>query len=249
MRSSRTLPCGRNTPLSQSQFLSRGIDYLGDLGTKLRDLQGFMTLAHELIQNADDAPNATSMTFDIREDALVVDNNGVFSDCQKTEQIECPWKRDEKHKHRCDFHRFRHIAAGDKKGQAGTTGAFGIGFIAVYQITDQPELLSAGRHWILHEDQPEEKRIEVCSGCAKCAGPHLPGTRFILPWARDARSALRQTLRAEPVSEGTYWLYVVERANRSDARIHRIHNPAGRVTRYMFDDGWRGAAEPDPDSQ
>jgi hypothetical protein len=59
------------------QFLSRGIEYLGDLGTKLRDLQGFRTLAHELIQNADDASDATSMVFDFRDDALIVHNDGV----------------------------------------------------------------------------------------------------------------------------------------------------------------------------
>jgi hypothetical protein len=42
-------------------LLSRGIDYLGDIGAKLRDLRGYRSLAHELIQNADDATNATRM--------------------------------------------------------------------------------------------------------------------------------------------------------------------------------------------
>src|SRR5438552_3940447 len=105
-----------------STFLSRGIDYLGDLGAKLRDLQGYRTLAHELIQNADDAPTATSMTFDVRIDALVVDNDGVFRDCGQIEESECPWKQDGIHNHRCDFHRFRHVASGDKRGEADTTG-------------------------------------------------------------------------------------------------------------------------------
>jgi len=186
--------------MSAPTFLSRGIDYLGDLGAKLRDLQGYRTLAHELIQNADDAANATSMSFDVSEEAFVVDNNGVFSDCGRIEAIECPWKADGIHGHRCDFHRFRHIAAGDKRGEAGTTGAFGIGFIAAYQITDIPELISAGRHWILHEDKPEGERIEVCSGCSTCTRADLPGTRFILPWARSVDSELRRALRAEPVS-------------------------------------------------
>ena len=62
-----------------TQFLSRGIDYLGDLGAKLRDLQGYATLAHELIQNADDAPGVSTMVFDVRQDALLVENNGRFS--------------------------------------------------------------------------------------------------------------------------------------------------------------------------
>src|SRR3990172_2030179 len=123
--------------MSEVQYLSRGIDYIGNLGTKLRDLQGFKTLAHELIQNADDVADATSMTFDVCDSALVVDNDGTFSDCGQVELLECPWKDDLKKAHRCDFHRFRYVAAGDKRAQEGTTGAFGIGFIAVYQITDQ----------------------------------------------------------------------------------------------------------------
>ena len=185
--------------MSTTSYLSRGIDYLGDIGAKLRDLQGYRTLAHEMIQNADDAREATSMTFDIESDALVIDNDGIFSDCQQIEKPECPWKTDSNRGHRCDFHRFRHIASGDKRGEAGTTGAFGIGFISVYQVTDEPELISAGRHWILHENRPENERIEVCPGCSRCTKENLPGTRFILPWARDSQSDLRKALQAEAV--------------------------------------------------
>jgi len=185
--------------MSEPEFLSRGIDYLGDLGAKLRDLRGYRTLAHELIQNADDAEGAASMSVDVSDDALVVDNDGVFSDCQHIRNAECPWKEDGTHGHRCDFHRFRKIFAGDKRGEPDTTGAFGIGFIAVYQVTDRPELISAGRHWTLHEEEDESRRIEVCPGCPKCTPPGLPGTRFVLPWARDAASELRQRLQAESV--------------------------------------------------
>ena len=180
-------------------FLSRGIDYLGDLGAKLRDLQGYRTLAHELIQNADDSVNATSMSFDVRADALVVDNSGVFSDCRQIERAECPWKTEEAKQHRCDFHRFRRVASGDKRSEVGTTGAFGIGFIAVYQITDRPELISAGRHWILNEENPEEQRIQVCAGCPHCRAGTVSGTQFILPWAWDPNSRLRAALKAEAV--------------------------------------------------
>ena len=181
-------------------FLSRGIDYLGDLGGKLRDLQGYRTLAYELIQNADDASGATSMVFDVREGELIVDNDGVFSDCGQVEHSECPWKSDMARNHRCDFHRLRHVASGDKRGEANTTGAFGIGFIAVYQMTDRPELISAGRHWILNEDRPEHERIQVCRGCPNCSASDVPGTRFTLPWARDPDSTLRKALRADAVS-------------------------------------------------
>jgi hypothetical protein len=184
--------------MNAPRYLSRGIDYLGDLGAKLRDLQGYRALAHELIQNADDAPTATSMSFDVGEEALIVDNDGVFTDCGQVDANECAWKTDGIRNHRCDFHRFRYVAAGDKRGEAGTTGAFGIGFIAVYQISDAPELISGGRHWVLYEDKPEEQRIGICPGCSACTHSSLPGTRFILPWARDGESALRRALRAEP---------------------------------------------------
>ena len=186
--------------MSSSTFLSRSLDYLGDLGAKLRDLQGYRTLAYELIQNADDAP-ASYMRFDIRRDALILDNNGVFADCEDIEAAECAWSSDGIHNHRCDFHRFRLIGSSDKRLQEGTTGAFGIGFIAVYQLTDQPELISAGRHWILHEERTEEERIVVCGGCRKCRRPRLPGTRLILPFAQEAQTPLRQGLKADPVPE------------------------------------------------
>ncbi len=185
--------------MSAAQFLSRGIDYLGALGAKLRDLQGYRTLAYELIQNADDAENATRMAFRVEGDALIVDNDGEFSACADVGADECAWKKDGIHNHRCDFHRFRLIASGDKRGQVGTTGAFGIGFLAVYQITDSPELISRGRHWKLHEDSPEDKRIEVCTGCSMCRQNDLPGTRFILPWAKDSTSTMRRALGVEAI--------------------------------------------------
>jgi hypothetical protein len=42
-----------------------------------------------------------------------------------------------------------------------------------------------------------------------------------------------------------YWLYVVERSDREDCRIHRIQNPAQRVTGYAFDKGWIALEEAD----
>jgi hypothetical protein len=195
------------------QSLPRGINYLGHLGAKLRDLQGFKTLANELIQNADDVKTGVSaMTFNICNDALIVDNDGVFSDCGQIEQDECPWKEDSAKGHCCDFHRFRDVASGDKRAEEGTTGAFGIGFIAVYQITDQPELISAGRHWILHEDRPENERIQVCYDCVRCAGVQLPRTRFVFPWAKDQQTILRHKLNAQAIT-----------ASDIDALFHELY--------------------------
>lgn len=192
------------------RHISRGIDYLNDLGAKLRDLTGFMTLAHELIQNADDAPRATEMAFDVCGDALVVDNNGVFSDCGNAEGPVASCALKAKEDYMCDFHRFRLVASGDKRGQEGMTGAFGIGFISVYQITDHPELISGSWHWRLDETQPEDKRIEICNGCELCSGPSLPGTRFILPWARSGDSAMRSALNVPAVSSDCDGLLLAE---------------------------------------
>lgn len=186
--------------MTHPPFLSKSIDYLGNLGARLRDLQGYATLAHELIQNADDAP-ASWMSFNIEtgRDALILDNDGVFTDCGNVEAPECSWSSDSIHNHKCDFHRFRSADSGDKRRQEGATGAFGIGFISVYQLTDRPELISAGRHWILHEEESEDKRIEVCPSCPQCSEPGLPGTRFIFPFAREDQSQLRRALKADPV--------------------------------------------------
>lgn len=71
--------------------LKRGINYLGALGAKLRDLQGFATLAFELIQNADDARGATRIRFRVLEEGVVVENDARFSDCGMAEEPECEW--------------------------------------------------------------------------------------------------------------------------------------------------------------
>ncbi len=112
------------------ETLSRGSDHLGVIEATLRDLAGYGTLANELVQNADDAPGAARMTFDIRDDALVVENDGVFQDCEHQELPECPWFVNPETDSRCDFHSFRKVGSGDKRNREGTTGAFGIGFIA-----------------------------------------------------------------------------------------------------------------------
>jgi len=189
------------------QYYSRSIDYLGDLGARLRDQKGFSTLIHELIQNANDAKcadnetRASKIRFNICDEHFMVDNDGIFSDCGYITEYDCPWASKSERGHMCDFHRFRRIASGDKRQQKDTTGAFGIGFISVLQITDQPELISNGRHWILQELEREDKRIKECRGCDQCRRKDLPGTRFIFPWANDKESELRAALKAEALTK------------------------------------------------
>ena len=174
------------------KFLSLGVDYLGFLNAELRDLRGFRTLANELVQNANDAKGATWVRFDACDDALIVENNGVFSDCGEVEHPICPWHADRGHL--CDFHRFRRTASGDKRREANTTGAFGIGFISVYQITDHPELFSGERRWIIRPEKTEAERIRVDDASLPCPA----GTQFRLPWAFE-ESDLRIRLGVECV--------------------------------------------------
>jgi len=163
----------------QVTYRRQTTDYWGTLQTSLRDLRGIGTLAYELIQNADDVldeegqPGATRITFDVCDDALIVENDGVFRDV--------------------DYDRIANIASGGKREEEGTTGAFGIGFISVYQITDSPEIISSGKHWRIRPDAPDEDyRIEI-------RNVQTHGTRFRLPWAFDAQSEVRHRLRVEAI--------------------------------------------------
>ena len=168
-------------------YLPQGVNYLGFLSQQLGDLAGKTTLAYELIQNADDAKDdegrlsATRITFDVTDTALIVTNDAVFR--------------------KIDFDRLRDVASGSKRGESGdrTTGAFGVGFISVYQITDRPEIQSAGRTWILRPDNPEDKRIEQREDPAITKDS---GTVFRLPWAFE-KSSVRESLKA-PIVDTAY---------------------------------------------
>ena len=159
------------------EYRSQSVDYLGFLRSQLNGLQGISTLCYELIQNADDvknvdgSPGASRITFDIWDDALWVENDGVFRER--------------------DFKRMQRIAWGNKREEEGTTGAFGIGFISVYQITDSPEIFSSGCHWTFQPNEEEGKRIREVK-------EKNEGTRFRLPWAFDT-SPIREELGIPPV--------------------------------------------------
>jgi hypothetical protein len=191
--------------------ISRGVDYLGIIGANLRNLTGIKSLAHELIQNADDAPDASWIAFDVRPEALIVSNDGVFSDCGSRTAPEC--ETESRDATLCDFHSFRRVAGGAKRLKEDTTGAFGIGFTAVYQVTDRPELISDGIHWFIDDTLPEDDRINECPGCTSCQG--VRGTRFLLPWALDPRSPMRKALRAAHVEASSIPSFVD--ALKSDA--------------------------------
>ena len=123
----------------------QSVNFLGFLRGQLNGLQGIPTLCYELIQNADDVkdnsgkPGASKIVFDVCDDALYVYNDGVFRDI--------------------DFERMEKVSWGNKREEEGTTGAFGLGFISVYQVTDSPEIFSSGRHWQFVPNGQEEERI------------------------------------------------------------------------------------------
>ncbi|MBK8902520.1 MAG: sensor histidine kinase [Anaerolineaceae bacterium] len=166
--------------MSNSEFVYKpqDVNYLGFLEAQLRDMTGVHTLAYELIQNADDVQNedgrfpVTTLSFDVTDEALIVHNNGRFRPI--------------------DFERLQNIAGGGKREEAGVTGAFGLGFLAVYQVTDAPEIFSSGRHWIIRPDAPTEQRIIERAA-------ETSGTTFRLPWAFDPASRVRRTLRLEAI--------------------------------------------------
>lgn len=184
-----------------AEYLSQDSDYLDILRTKLGDLQGADTLIHELTQNAHDAYQdaerttpASTIVFDICDDGLLVTNDGVFSSCGQVSAPECLWVESDTEHERCDFHRFRKVAAGDKAKAENVFGAFGVGFISVYQVTDQPELWSSGLHWTLNPAAKTAERI-----LSESDPEHRPGTTFWLPWAPSTGSDLGRILRRAPV--------------------------------------------------
>ena len=176
---------------SDPEYASRSVDHLGWIASQLGDLQGFDTMACELIQNADDA-GATDLEFDFHDDRLEVINNARFTECEDPLGpagclLDPP----------CDFHSFRSIAGRGKRDRDGTTGVFGIGFTSVYQVTDNPELISGGHHVILDETKPELQRMRICQGCD--LEHDAAGTRFLLPWA-TSHSEFRIALDRVPVT-------------------------------------------------
>ncbi len=181
--------------MSELLYLPQGVDYLGFLDAKLRDLRGWSTLANELIQNADDAAGATRITLDVTEAGLIVSNDAQFTDCDAVERALCAWDVSGDGKKCCDFHAFRRVASGHKRVEDDTTGAFGIGFISVYQITDRPRLRSGRWQWELNPEADEHRRIGAFRGEST-----VGGTRFDFPWARE-QTPLRTRLHIEPVPE------------------------------------------------
>lgn len=202
---SQTSPNG--SILSQGASGSRGrpmpyrANLLGNIEQALKGLQGYGIMALELIQNADDA-GATNLSFDARDDALVVDNGASFSSCGMHEP-ECPWGKigDPEGLHRpCNFHAIAEMGSRSKIQAQDQIGRFGIGFVSVYQITDTPIVRSGVIELQLNPQTQEVIRNDI---------PHFHGTQFVLPWAATA-SEVRTGLNASPTPPDVADKVVVE---------------------------------------
>jgi hypothetical protein len=145
-------------------------------------------MALELIQNADDA-KADAITFDITDRGLLVFNSGQFTYCGDLYSRICSFTASNNYS--CDFHRIVKVASGGKLTRGDNIGRFGIGFVSTYQVTDRPEIRSAGVKLTLHPER-EESFIESFE--------QPEGTTFFLPWADDPNTEARLALGVSHVS-------------------------------------------------
>jgi hypothetical protein len=175
----------------QTPFLKSGsytANLLGNIRSHLAGLQGYDVMALELIQNADDA-KAESVIFDITDEGLLIVNSGKFTYCDGLEARPCKFISSKGYS--CDYHRIADVGSGGKLSRGENIGRFGIGFVSTYQVTDHPEIRSAGIKLTLH---PEEGQwfIEPFD--------QPEGTTFFLPWASDPNSEARLALGVSHVS-------------------------------------------------
>jgi hypothetical protein len=165
---------------------------LGNIRQILTGLQGFDSMAREIIQNADDA-GANKIRFSIEPECLRVWNNGLFLSCGLTD-AKCLWEVDGRSsdgtRKACDFHAISTVGSGNKYRDPSLIGRFGIGFVSVYQITDTPIIRSLGVQ-IQLDPLKERNRVSAIDD--------LQGSEFELPWAFDANSPIREALSASAI--------------------------------------------------
>jgi hypothetical protein len=164
---------------------------IGNIRQILTGLQGFDSMAREIVQNADDA-GADKIRFNIGEKSLDVWNNAEFASCG-LETGRCDWETDPDDKQRkaCDFHAISTVGSGNKYRDPALIGRFGIGFVSVYQITDTPIIRSRDIQLKLDPLHEENTIIPIAN---------IDGSEFILPWAYDENSPIRDALSASAIN-------------------------------------------------
>ena len=201
--------------MAERTYLSQGVDYVDWLRTQLQGMLGMRRVALELVQNADDG-DAEWIEFDFRDDALVVSNSREFRGCDNVKASHCPWEDGVTRP--CDFHSLRRVAGGSKRKDRDTIGEFGVGFVAVYGICDQPRIRTGCRGWTMHPLDREERRIEE-----ELFADHEDRTVITLPWA-FAESETRQRLAVLAVDRASIDAFVEEAADASCLALLFLRN-------------------------
>lgn len=173
--------------------LSYSAPLISNIRQILTGLQGFDSMAREIIQNADDA-GAKNIRFDITDSALVVLNDAEFLSCGLNSD-ECPWSREGNphlgKRKACDFHAISKVGSGNKYNQPGLIGRFGIGFVSVYQLTDNP-IIRSGDVELTLDPLSEKNQIRTIDA--------VDGSEIRMTWALDDRSPIREALNASAFS-------------------------------------------------
>ena len=175
----------------------RELSYSAPLITNIKHimvgLQGFKSMAREIIQNADDA-GANSICFEVTQDALIIRNDANFLSCGLTSD-NCPWSTDGNpnlgRRKACDFHAISKVGSGNKYREQALIGRFGIGFVSVYQLTDQP-IIRSGKIQLQLNPLSEKNQITPID--------HIEGSEIQLTWALDDSSKIRDALNASAFS-------------------------------------------------
>jgi hypothetical protein len=182
--------------MNSSSHRPRTIPYMASLIGGIRQiltgLQGFDSMAREIIQNADDA-EAKIIRFDIDHEALLIWNNATFVSCG-VENAQCKWETDSRYKGKrkaCDFHAISNLSSSNKYQDPSLIGRFGIGFVSVYQITDTPIIRSQDIQLELNPLQAENNIITI---------EKIDGSEFKLPWAFESHSPIRSALSASALT-------------------------------------------------
>src|SRR5258706_9624623 len=165
------------TPTTEPIRRRGSIDVLGTINSLLAGYSGGIAIVRELAQNTDDVPGEGDRWLELHfhPDRLIVRNNTVFRDV--------------------DFDNIMRIARGGKQQeQRRTIGAFGVGFVSVYQLTDTPIIRSADRE--LHmmpglddfpiDDYPRERIEETSFTLPYRRRPTPVGERLRMPHVTDA---------------------------------------------------------------
>lgn len=119
-------------------------DQLGIIEELISGYSGDRAIIRELLQNAQDAGRRGGkfVEFCVYSDKMVVRNNAAPF-------IEKDW------------HSITTIASRGKKKEIEQIGAFGIGFVSVYQITDYPEIRSGGHRLVLDPMEEDDFYTEL----------------------------------------------------------------------------------------